>query len=99
MKQTMYLIALTAVRANAEWKVIYDRLVPRLCAWDDRTKRYRAKKRVITRIAGQMTNMVYVFLRRDYEMLLAVEPGYKAPQPQLYGRSIHSAHRTGKLPR
>jgi hypothetical protein len=65
------------------------------CAYDSRLKTYRGKNKVIGRIAGQFLGVVYSLLRRDYDMLNALEPGADIPEPVLYDRMLHHAHCTG----
>lgn len=95
LKKALYLAAWNAVRMDTEWRAIYERLIPKKCQWDDRLKVYRGRNKVLGRIAGQMTAMMYVLLRRDYDLLCSLAPGEEAPEPALYDRAIHRAHRTG----
>ena len=96
MKQTFFLIACAAVqRRDSAWSELYERLLPRLCSYDERRRAYRGKTRVIVRIAGQMTEMVYAFLRRDAELLAQLPPGQEPPPPLLYDPETHRRHRHG----
>jgi transposase len=54
MKEIMYLVALNAVQAEGPWRDLYARLVPVKCAYDERTRTYRGKTKVLGRIAGQL---------------------------------------------
>jgi hypothetical protein len=40
--------------------------------------------------------MIYALLKKDAEVLSKVPPGVKVPEPTLYDREIHQAHRQGK---
>lgn len=95
MKQMLYLVALKAVRHDGEWKRLYERLVPRKCAYDERTKTYRGRMKVLGRIAGQIATMVFALLKADQELLQHTPPGAPFPDPQLYEAVIHRAHRDG----
>lgn len=97
MRKELYLCAWRAVEKDTEWAIIYEGLVERLCGYDARKDDYIGKNRVIGRIAGQMINMVYSLLRRDYELLRRLAPGETPPPPELYDRSIHRAHRLSGL--
>ena len=52
--------------------------------------------KVFGRIAGQMIEMIYALLKKDAEVLGKVPPGVEPPEPILYDRAIHQAHRQGK---
>lgn len=96
MKQTFFLIACSAIQQHdSAWSELYERLVLRLCSYDERRRSYRNKTRVIVRIAGQMTEMVYAFLRRDVELLAQLPPGQEPPPPLLYDPEVHRRHRHG----
>jgi transposase len=96
MKQTIYLVVCNAVRMDSEWKQIYERLVPRKCIYDEGTRSYRGKLRVIGHIAGQMIEMIYALLKTDQEVLVNLSPGVEPPPPMLYDPEVHHAHRQGK---
>lgn len=96
MKKTMYLVAWTAIRTETEWAKIYERLVPRKCRYDEKLQVYKGKGTVLGRIAGQIISLVYMLLRRDYELLSHLAPGAKPPEPQLYDATVHRKHRTGE---
>lgn len=95
MKQTMYLIVWRAMQWDSDWKEIYERLVARKCHTDERTRRLVGREKVIGRLAGQMTAVVYVLLKRDQELLAHLAPGAKPPEPQLYDSALHRQHRMG----
>lgn len=94
LKKAMYLIAWNAVQQDTEWKALYERLVPRVCQWDERRQVFRGKNKVLGRVAGQIIGMIYVFLKRDYDLLISLEDGEEAPPPPLYDRAVHRAHRS-----
>ncbi len=90
LKRTMYLIALSAIRSDPSWKTLYTRLVERKCDYDARTGKYRDKMKVIGRIAGQIIGVLYVLLRKDYDLLTSLAPNEKPPPPELYSVEKHS---------
>ncbi|HEU5376793.1 MAG TPA: IS110 family transposase [Ktedonobacteraceae bacterium] len=95
MKWTMYLVVWRAIQWDSEWKEIYERLLPRTCRIDERTHRLIGREKVIGRLAGQMTSVIYSLLKQDHELLARTEPGKKPPEPTLDDREIHHQHRTG----
>jgi hypothetical protein len=95
MKQMMYLIVWKAIGTETEWAHIYQRLVPIKCSYDERTRSYKGKGKVIGRIAGQMICLMYALLKKDAEVLSKVPPGSTPPEPTLYDPAIHKAHRQG----
>ncbi|GHO60655.1 hypothetical protein KSB_91300 [Ktedonobacter robiniae] len=95
MKQMLFLMAARATTLECEWARIYQRLLPRLATYDERTKDYRGKIRVIGRIAGQMATMIFALLKTDYEALSQVPPGEAPPLPMLYDLAIHRKHQEG----
>jgi transposase len=94
-KQLLFLLAARATTIDCEWARIYQRLLPRLCTYDERTRDYRGKKKVLGRIAGQITTMIYALLKTDQETLSQVPPGEVPPPPMLYDPEIHRKHREG----
>jgi hypothetical protein len=95
MKQMLFLMAGRAMTLDCEWARINQRLLPRLAIYDERTKDYRGKLRVIGRIAGQMTTMIFALLKTDQEMLSQIPPGEVPPPPMLYDPTIHRKHQEG----
>lgn len=96
MKQTFFLIVCSAIqRRDGVWRQLYERLLPRLCAYDARRQAYCGKSKVIVRIAGQVIEMVYAFLTRDAALLDQVPPGQEPPPPLLYDAETHRRHRQG----
>ena len=65
------------------------------CRTDERTHRLIGREKVIGRLAGQMTSVIYALLKQDHELLAQTEPGNKPPEPMLYDRETHHRHRTG----
>jgi transposase len=96
VKKMMYLIVWTAIRQENEWARIYERLVPRMCVYDERTRRYRGRGKVIGRLAGQIISMIYALLKKDYEVLDHLAPGASPPDPVLYDPEVHKRHREGQ---
>jgi transposase len=95
IKHMLYLMAARATILDCEWARIYHRLVPRMCTYDERTREYRGKKKVLGRIAGQMASMIYALLKTDQETLSLVLPGEPPPPPMLYDRQTHRKHQEG----
>jgi transposase len=96
IKQIMYLVVWSVIKKKeSEWSKIYERLVPRLCSYDERTRAYKGKGKVIGRIAGQMIGMMYALLKKDLETLKGLAPGEKPPDPMLYDPEVHRLHRAG----
>lgn len=97
MKQTMFLVVANAIqRKECEWAKLYERLVPRMCSYDERKRTYRGKLKVLVRIAGQMTEMIYALLKQDAEVLNKTPPGETPPDPILYDPELHQRHRNGE---
>ncbi len=97
MKQTMFLVVANAIqRKECEWAKLYERLVPRMCSYDERKRTYRGKLKVLVRIAGQMTEMIYALLKQDAEVLSKTPPGETPPDPILYDPELHQRHRNGE---
>lgn len=96
MRQTMYLIVWRAIQWDADWKEVYEHLVARKCHVDERTRRLIGREKVIGRLAGQMTSVIYALLKKDQEMLAHLAPGATPPEPQLYDSALHRKHRMGQ---
>lgn len=70
-KQMLYIIVWSAIqRKDHIWAQLYERLVPRVCSYDERTQSYKGRGKVIGRIAGQMIAMCYALLMTDYGLSL-----------------------------
>jgi transposase len=96
MKQMLFLAVFQAIRLpDNEWAKLYERLVKAGCPFDEKTQSYVGKKRVIGRVAGQMTEAIYALLKRDAELLSKVLPGQDPPPPMLYDPEVHQRHRQG----
>jgi transposase len=96
MKQMLFLCVGHAIQMDCEWARLYERLVPKKCSYDERRRAYRGKLKVLGRIAGQMIEMIYAFLKQDAELLSRVPPGQTPPPPTLYDPEIHKRHRNGE---
>ena len=95
MKHMLYLMAVRSVTLDCEWAKIYQRLLPRVGTYDERTKDYRGKKKVLGRLAGQMASMIYALLKTDQETLSQVPPGQEPPSPMQYDPEVHRRHQQG----
>jgi len=96
MKRMMYLVVWTAIKMDCEWSRIYGRLVPIKCSYDERTRRYTGRGKIIGRIAGQIISVVFTLLKKDQEPLSKLPPGTEPPEPQLYDPEMHRQHRSGQ---
>lgn len=95
MRQTFFLIVARAIQQENVWARLYHRLVPRMCAFDERQRVYRGKLKVVGRVAGQMIEMIYALLKLDAEVLSQVPPGAVAPEPICYDPEVHQRHVNG----
>jgi hypothetical protein len=96
MKLTMYLVVWHAIQLkDSEWAKIYERLVPLKCSFNERTRQYTGRAKVMGRIAGQVISVIFVLLKRDSEALSKIPSGDKLPEPVLYDPQIHHQHRAG----
>ncbi len=86
-KTMIYMLVLIAIHTDTEWAHSYERLVPRKCTYDDRLKKYKGKRKVIGRIAGQMISLIYALLKTDQEVISKFPPGATLPDPTLYDRA------------
>lgn len=95
-KVTMYLIVWQVIKMDCEWARIYERLVPIKCSYDERTRKYTGRGKVIGRIAGQMLSVIYALLKQDQETTSKLAPSAKLPDPMLYNPELHRRHRAGQ---
>jgi transposase len=96
IKTTVYFAVLQSLRHETEWKRLYDRLVPKKCVFDERTRQYKGKLKVVGRIAGQMLALIYGLLKADQAVLRQTPPGRQAPDPIVYDVKRHQADRNGR---
>lgn len=47
------------------WQRLYEKLLTVKCRYDDRLGRRIGRNKVLGRIAGQMTTVIYALLKRD----------------------------------
>jgi len=92
LKQAIFMSAFNALKGDTEMKAKYDRLVKRKCNLDLRTGKYTGKMKCVGRIAGDIITLVYVLLKKDYDLLQSLPSGAKAPDPTLYDRELHAKH-------
>jgi len=92
----MFLIVFNAIQRDSEWKLLYERLMPIKCRYDEKTGSYRGKMKVMGRIAGQIVEMLFAFLKYDQELLSTLPPGSKIPPPMLYDPAVHRSHHKGE---
>ncbi len=95
-KHILYLVVCSALRKkDCAWARLYERLLPRMCTYDEAAQAYKGKKRVIGRIAGQIAAQVYALLKTDHERLSQLASGEEPPAPLLYDPEVHQRHREG----
>src|SRR5207245_9153813 len=63
--------------------------------YDEKTQSRVGKKRVIGRVAGQMTEAIYALLKRDAELLAKILPGQDPTPAMVYDPEVHQRHRQG----
>ncbi len=95
MKQVFFLLVVHAIQQENVWARLYQRLVPKKCAFDDRYGSYRNKLKVIGRVAGQIIELVYALLKQDAEVLSQVPVGAVLPAPLCYDADVHERHVNG----
>ena len=97
MKHAMYLVVWHAIQLkDCEWSKLYERLVPLKCSYNERTRQYTGRAKVMGRIAGQVISVIFVLLKQDSETLSKLSFGAKLPEPVLYDPEIHQQHRAGQ---
>jgi transposase len=96
LKQALFLAAWGAIRdGNNEFARLYERLVPRKCAFDERKREYIGKNKVVGRVAGQLVTVLFTLLKRDQEVLAKANGNPLLPEPTLYDPTLHRRHRAG----
>ena len=89
LKQTMYLVVMNAIQHDETWKALYTRMVEKKCAYDAKSGKYKGRMKVLGHVAGEMIEIMYVLLRKDYDLLSALQDGQTPPAPQLYDPLRH----------
>lgn len=89
LKYTLYLVALNAIKQDTPWRTLYNRMVPIKCSYDERTKKWRGRMKVIGRIIGQMIGVIWLLLKKDADVLASTPLGEEPPPPQLYDPAKH----------
>ncbi len=90
LKSTMYFITINAVKYDPTWKALCERLVRRKCDFDERTGKYRGRKKVYGRVAGQIISLMFTLLKRDADLLRSWQGPGEPPEPTLYDPAIHA---------
>lgn len=91
LKHTIYLATWQALsHPNNEFARLYERLVPRKCAFDARTGQHVSKNKVVGRVAGQFITVLFTLLKRDQEAVAQAKGG-PLPEPMLYDPALHRA--------
>ena len=91
LKQTIYLATLSAIHYDPTWAALYNRLVTRLCVYDEKAKRYRGRLKALGHVAGQMIKVMYTLLKRDHELMTSWDGEGEPPPPELYDITKHTA--------
>lgn len=98
LKSVMFFVTLQAVKQPTVWRDIYGPLVERLCPYDAKLKKRVDRMKVIIRIGNQILRLIYLLLRKDYDLLQSLPEGAPIPKPTLYDEQYHRARQTGKPP-
>jgi hypothetical protein len=99
LKQALFLAAWGAIRrGDNEFARLYERLVPRKCAFDERKREYIGKNKVVGRVAGQLVTVLFTLLKRDQELVAQANGGLLLPEPMVYDPALHRRHRAGLSP-
>lgn len=88
-RHTMYLIGLQAVQRDGAWKDRYERLLPRMCQWDERLRDYQWKMKPLGHVIGKIVEMIYILLKKDHDLIARSAPDCALPPPILYNEAIH----------
>ncbi len=96
LKQTWYLIALSATRYDESWRTLYQRLLRQKGIYDERTGTYHGRRKVLGRVIGQMIGVIYTLLKRDADLLAALPEGAERPEPVLYDAAKHHVRKTAQ---
>lgn len=94
LKWTMYMVVMTAVRREP-WRSIYKTLCKRMAVYNPKTGRWKGRMKAIGHIAGRMIGLIYVLLRRDYDLICSTPKGAKLPEPEVYDVAKHMKVRRG----
>jgi transposase len=96
LKQALFLAAWGAIRdGDNEFARLYERLVPRKCAFDERKRAYIGKNKVVGRVAGQRVTVLFTLLKRDQEVVARANGSPLLPEPTLYDPALHRRHHAG----
>ncbi|HEY1389447.1 MAG TPA: IS110 family transposase [Ktedonobacterales bacterium] len=94
LKHIIYLAVWQTLRhRDNEFARLYEQLAPRKCTYDERTRQYRGKGKVIGRVAGQLLTVIFTLLKHDQERTAtSTGVGGKLPDPELYSPELHHLH-------
>ncbi len=93
----MYLAAWNAIQVeDSEWKRLYEKLIPLKFRYDERLGRRVGRGKVLGRIAGHMTAVIFALLKRDELAQRRRDHGRPLPAPILYDPDLHRQHRSGQ---
>jgi len=89
LKRTVFLITTVAIKQNTRFRQLYERLVPRMCPYNERLGDYTHKMKPLGRVAGQMLGVMYTLLKKDHDILASLKEGDEIPAPVLYDPAKH----------
>lgn len=95
LKDTMFLVGMRAINKKYDgenWRDLYDRLVERQCPYDAKKKKRTGKLKPLSRVIGQIASMIYLFLKKDAEVIATAPPGVAPPEPMMYNKDVHRSH-------
>lgn len=91
LKSAIYLIVFNGLKVSPAWQILYEHYCEKLCPLDERTGEYKEKRRAMTRIISGLIDMMYLLLRRDYELVTSWNAEEPLPDPELYDGKRHLA--------
>jgi hypothetical protein len=92
LKRTMYLVAMTAVKREP-WRTMYRTLCKRMAVYNPKTGKWKGRMKALGHICGRLIGLMYILLRRDYNLVARTPKGKRLPPPELYCAEKHM--RTG----
>ncbi len=91
-KQSLYVIALNAIKMGGEWQRYYQKRAEKHKNFDKQKQRYKGTKKDVVCVVGKLIRVIYRLLKQDSERVRATPPGEPLPEPILYDAALHNAH-------
>jgi transposase len=88
LKATVYLIVFASLKSSLTWQVIYEQYCKKLCPLDANGE-YLEKKRAMARCCNRVINLMYMLLKRDYDLVTSWSSEEPLPAPELYDAKKH----------